>query len=493
LQENHPLNLPVLNEKVNPSLAALFSIWAGQPPQSITPLSPAGSHRQYCRLQADDRSAIGTYNPNPPENAAFLGLAAWMKEMDLPVPKIYGFDAEAQTYLQEDLGDHSLFTEVQQQREAGSFPEKLYQQALEQLLRFQLEGAKSWDFSQCYPPDPFDVQAMRSDLHYFKYYFLRPAFESYQDAALEADFEKLLGFLAQAETGYLMYRDFQARNIMLHEGKPYFIDFQGARPGPLPYDVVSLLFQAKARIAPQQREKLFAFYLDRLSEKREVDREQFRTLYQGFALIRTLQVLGAYGYRGLFERKSHFLESIPYALDNLAWLVNAQGLPLELPELQRCAQQLIDQRERWAGPRKARVEDPLRIRISSFSYKRGLPEGHPEHGGGFVFDCRSLHNPGRYAPYKELSGLDPEVQAFLQQESRVEAFLADVIRVVEPSVERYLQRGFDSLEIHFGCTGGQHRSVYCAERMTAHLRKRYGLAVALSHRERGYWENLRQA
>jgi aminoglycoside/choline kinase family phosphotransferase len=472
-----------LNRSYEQSLRDQFEDWTGKSVQSFESLPQSGSNRKYFRLGNDSHTAIGVYNPIPAENQAFVGLAKHLIQFGVKVPKIYREAMHEHTYLQEDLGNKSLFEQVSQQRVAGEFPVDLYKKSLAQLVLFQVEASKSWDFDQCYPQRSFDRKGIMGDLQYFHYYFFRPAEVPYDEYQLVEAFESFADYLISAPSDYLMFRDFQARNIMLKEEEPYFIDFQGARQGPLQYDLASILFQAKAQIPHDKREELLDFYISELKKKQEVNEEAFKAYYYGFVLLRTLQVLGAYGFRGLFERKAHFLQSIPFALENLKWLLERQGPHQQIPYLQTCLSQLVAVADRWQAPEKAAPDSKLTVHINSFSFKKGWPEGHPEHGGGFVFDCRALHNPGRYAPYKALTGHDKSVQDFLQQESRVASFLEDIYRSVDPSVEKYLERGFDHLSISFGCTGGQHRSVYCAIKVTEHLRQKYGVKVELFHRE----------
>lgn len=472
-----------MNTSYEQSLKDQFEDWSGKSAQSFVSLPQSGSNRKYFRLANESHTAIGVYNPVLPENKAFVALAKHLKPFGIKVPTVYREAMNEHTYIQEDLGDESLLERVAQQRAEKEFPIGLYKKSLTQLVLFQVEASKSWDFDQCYPQRAFDRKGIMGDLQYFHYYFFKPSGISYDEYQLQEAFESFADYLISAPADYLMFRDFQARNIMLKDDEPYFIDFQGARQGPLQYDLASILFQAKAQIPHEKREELLNFYISELKKKQEVNEEAFSAFYYGFVLLRTLQVLGAYGYRGLFERKSHFLESIPYALDNLNWLLAQNGPHQQLPYLQDCLQQLAATADTWQPPAKATADSKLTVNINSFSFKKGWPEGHPEHGGGFVIDCRALHNPGRYAPYKTITGHDPSVQQFLKTESRVAEFLEDIYRTVDPSIEKYLERGFDHLSISFGCTGGQHRSVYCAIQVTEHLRKKYGVEVKLHHRE----------
>ena len=480
-----------MNKTIEKDLLSLFETQTGHKAHDIQPLPLAGSNRSYYRITGNGQSIIGTHNPDLQENRAFFAFSRHFSEKKVPVPLLLNVVEADGLYLQEDLGTQALFGHMMQERAAGRFPVEMYKKTLKELVKLQTEGVKDWDTSYCYPCARFDKQAMLWDLNYFKYYFLRPAYIPYEEHILEKDFHTLADFLLQADSHYLMHRDFQARNVMLHEGNPYFIDFQGGRLGALQYDLASILYQAKANISPEIRQELIDYYLDELSAIMPVDRDAFMIHLHGFILIRTLQVLGAYGFRGIFEGKPHFLESIPYAIDNLDWLLNHTELPIEIPHLLGCVEKMIEAKDRWKHPDKA-GDSPLEVTITSFSYlKDGIPEDTSGHGGGFVFDCRALHNPGRYEPYKKLTGRDQEVITFLKKNSEIDAFLSNVYQLVDNSVETYLKRGFDHLAIHFGCTGGQHRSVYSADSLTKYLRHKYGVKVNLTHiaQERKGWVN----
>jgi aminoglycoside/choline kinase family phosphotransferase len=480
-------------EKI-PALQHLFTQWTGHAADSVEQLPPSGSAREYFRLRWGERSAIGTFNPHRRENEAFLYFADHFRQQQLPVPEVYAHDLSAHVYLQTDLGDRALLSEhlaTRQGTELAASTLAHYQQALSQLARLQIEAGRQLDFSRTYAPPRFDRQAMQWDLEYFKYYFLRLAGVEFDPVALEADFGRLTAWLAQVPGDYFLYRDFQARNILLHQGQPWFIDFQGGQQGPLAYDVASLLYQAKAQLPAATREALLDHYLQAASQYLpNLDRSQFKAEFQGFVLLRLLQVLGAYGLRGFYERKPHFLESIAFALQHVEELL-ATGLPLALPTLESCLRELLT-REDLRQDTQAKPENQrLTISIQSFSYKQGLPTDKTEHGGGFIFDCRALHNPGRYEPYRHLTGRDPEVQQFLLQESKIESFLAHVYALVDRSVETYLRRNFQYLSVSFGCTGGQHRSVYCADALAWHLSEAYQVNATVHHREqeRKGWQN----
>jgi predicted ester cyclase len=362
----------------------------------------------------------------------------------------------------------------------------VYQRVLEVLPRFQVEGGKVVDYSVAYPHPAFDRQSILWDLNYFKYHFLKLAHVSFNEARLEQDFKRFANFLLRADRRHFLYRDFQSRNIMLREGDPWFIDYQGGRRGALQYDIASLLYDAKAALPEAVREQLLTHYLDALERYLPVDREQFRQFYRGYVLVRIMQAMGAYGYRGFFERKIRFLQSVPPAIDNIEQLLAEGDFPVELPELRTvfermCASPTLRQRS-------VRPPTGLTVQVGSFSYKHGYPEDAGGHGGGFVFDMRAIHNPGRYAEYTELCGCDEPVTAFLEAVPEVEEYWGHVRGLIDQQVETYLTRGFTSLSVYFGCTGGQHRSVYFAERLARHLGSRFPeVHVALTHREQHRW------
>lgn len=478
---------------IEAALKDLFEDWAGKTPQLLLPLAPSGSDRVYYRLQNGDQAAIGTYSPNPAESKAFLTFSKHFKELGLPVPQIYREQLDAKVYLQEDLGATTLYSYLLQK--GDYFPDylvQIYKKIVEQIARMQILGGKELDYSVCYPKAAFDKQSMFWDFNYFKYHFLLPSKVTYQEEALEKDFHTLADFLLGADANYFMFRDFQSRNIMIKSGDPYFIDYQGGRKGALQYDLASLLYQAKANIPDDIRKDLLEHYMDTAEELIDIDRAAFVQYYYGFVLIRCIQVLGAYGYRGLYERKEHFLKSIPFALRNVKWLLEKVEWPIELPELNRLFRQLIDSKKYEPFDKIKGTSSLLSVRINSFSYKiSGVPTDDSGNGGGFVFDCRFIHNPGRYEPYKKLTGRDEEVITFLRQHSTMGDFLNNVYRIVDEAVEDYIDRSFTDLQINFGCTGGQHRSVYAADQLAYHLKEKYGIKVQLHHieQERKKWQN----
>lgn len=483
----------VLEKQVLSTLIELFRAWSGTETVHVHEIPPSGSERRYVRLFNDTHRAIGCYGPNKAENQAFLTFTRHFHALGLPVAACFAEHPAGELYLVEDFGDQSLFDLVASERKQGRFPLEAYQKAITALVRFQVEGGNGLDYSVCYPRADFDQQSMMWDLNYFKYYFARLK-TRYDEQALEHDFETLTQYLGSADAHYFMYRDFQARNILLSNGEPYFIDYQGGRRGPLAYDLVSLLYQAKASIPQETRDALLAFYLDELSKKITVDRVAFQAYFMGFVLIRSLQTLGAYGFRGWIEQRPHFLQSVPYAVENLAWWLQTARLPIELPEITRVIEQIVSNPELRKMPELVGNKPEhasLTVYVTSFSYKKGIPEDPSGNGGGFAFDCRAIHNPGKYEPYKKLTGRDPEVIQFLREESDVATFLEHCYKLVDMQVEKYLSRGFTNLMVNFGCTGGQHRSVYSADQMDQHLRQKYGVSTVLRHveQERKGWVN----
>ena len=439
--------------------------------------APQGSNRVYSReTDENGRSVIRVVGTNRDENRAFIYMARHFHALGLPVPEVYWVSDDEMSYTQEDLGDTLLFDHLDP---------TLLERTIRALAHIQVEGAQDFDWSQCFPVPAFDERSIRWDLNYFKYCFLKGTKIEFSEPKLEDDFDRLVKNLLSSFTfqfSTFLYRDFQSRNVMIKNGQPYFIDFQGGRRGPTQYDVASFLWQAKANFAPELREKLIDAYLDELAAfQPSLAEREWRASLPHFVLFRTLQVLGAYGYRGYFERKPHFLESIPLALKNL------RDVLAELPEysyLRELAENLINQ----IIPNSPNSQNPpknLTVTIYSFSYKRGLPADDSGNGGGYVFDCRSTHNPGKYEQYKHLTGLDQPVIDFLEKDGEILTFLESVDKLIDHHVERFLERGFTHLQVAFGCTGGQHRSVYCAEHVARHLHDRYGITIHLIHRERG--------
>jgi aminoglycoside/choline kinase family phosphotransferase len=453
-----------------------------------------GSGRKIIRLVGADLTAIGILYDVREENVAFLEFSRHFRRHGLPVPEIYAENLDHGAYLEEDLGDTTLFEFLSRHRSGqniGAEVAKAYRAAVELLPRFQIEAGRDLDYKFCYPRASFDRQSIAWDLNYFKYYFLRLAGVPFNEQALEDDFSRLTKFLLSPGRDYFLYRDFQSRNIMLRDGRPWFLDYQGGRRGALQYDIASLLYDAKADLPAQLRQELLDHYLAMVREFIDLDRDAFLHYYYAYVYIRIMQALGAYGFRGFYERKPHFLQSVPYALKNLRWLVFHAELPVALPALMDAFKAMVDSEKLRTLVAEAQSEklpavacetDNLAVRIFSFSFHRGgPPRDETGNGGGFVFDARSIPNPGREERFKDLTGRDAPVIDYLEQQESAHQFLAHVASLVDASVSEYQRRGFKNLMVSFGCTGGQHRSVYLAEQLAKHLRARNGVEVIVRH------------
>jgi aminoglycoside/choline kinase family phosphotransferase len=476
-------------------LRELYKKWKGAEPASIEKLPGAGSNRAYYRItSAEGQSVIGCIGTSPEENHAFLTLAKHFCKQGLPVPEVYANSDDEMRYIQQDLGHQSLFDAVKTGREAGGCysPEEkaLLTQAIRQLPNIQINGAKGLDFSVCYPQPEFDKEGVLFDLNYFKYCFLKATGIDFHEMKLEKDFRLMAEDLTSEKGDSFLYRDFQARNVMLGKcNEPYFIDFQGGRKGPYYYDVASFLWQASALYSDELRKELIKEYYDALKKYTEVPSfEHFNERLLLFVLFRSLQVLGAYGFRGYFERKAHFIQSIPPAINNIRKLIKENEFPY--PYLVSILQQLCDMPQFAAQAPKPKAsvskydgKGPLVVKVFSFSYRKGIPADDSGNGGGYVFDCRSTHNPGRYEPYKNLTGIDEPVIKFLEDDGEILTFLDNIYKLADAHVARYIQRGFTSLMFCFGCTGGQHRSVYSAQHLAEHIHEKFGIEVRLLHRE----------
>ena len=466
-------------------LKKLFTRHFHSAPTRIQPLQGelGGSGRKIIRLTNERVSAVGILYGGREENTAFLEFSKHFRRYCLPVPEIYAEDLNHGAYLEEDLGDTSLFEFLTQNRSGEDIAPAVveaYRKAVGVLPRFQVEAARDFDYSYCYPVASFDRQSIAWDLNYCKYYFLRLAGIPFNERALENDFDRLTDFLLEAPRDYFLYRDFQSRNIMLRDGLPYFVDYQGGRKGALQYDIASLLFDAKADLPPALRQQLLDHYLNALATFIDLDRDAFLRYYYAFVYVRIMQALGAYGYRGFFERKVHFLQSVPYALKNIRWLLHNAELPIELPTLLGAFQSMLASEKLQSIASEA---DNLIVRIFSFSFHHELPKDETGNGGGFAFDGRGLPNPGREERFKSLTGKDAPVMDYLNRQESVHQFLASVYSLIDATVDNYRQRRFKNLMVAFGCTGGQHRSVYLAEQLAKHLRGRSGLDVVVRHLE----------
>lgn len=513
------------NKKME-KLIKLYTEWSGAEPVSTEQLAGAGSNRQYYRFTAEDgTTVVGVVGTSRDENHAFIYLAEHFEQRQLPVPHILAQSADGLRYLQTDLGSTSLFDAIRGGREAGGRynqrEKQLLKATIRQLPNIQIRGARGLDWQNCYPQPEFDEDSVLFDLNYFKYCFLKPSGLDFHELKLEANFRLFAKDLTSENIDSFLYRDFQARNVMLDaDGNPQFIDFQGGRRGPYYYDLASFLWQASARYSDKLRRELVAEYYDALQQYTEVPSlRHFVNRLSLFVLFRTLQVLGAYGFRGYFERKKHFLDSIPPAMDNLRALLKLGEQVFPYPYMMDMLRRLTEM------PRYAHIEEPavsradgykttdknvyeahpqdgpatfskydgkgpLRVRVFSFSFRKGIPADESGNGGGYVFDCRSTHNPGRYEPYKKLTGLDEPVIRFLEDDGEILTFLDSVYKLADAHVQRYIDRGFTDLMFSFGCTGGQHRSVYSAQHLAEHLHEKFGIEVHICHREQGIEQTL---
>jgi len=480
-------------------LIDLYQEWKGKAPASVEALPGAGSNRKYYRLTADDGSTvIGVEGTSEEEDRAFIYMSRSFSDKHFYTPKLYAASDDAMVYIQEDLGASSLYDFLKEGREKGGvYGEKevnMLSLVLSELPRMQFEGGNKALFSKCYPQPEMDATSVMFDLNYFKYCFLKLSEVEFNEFKLQVDFESFVSELLKEDADTFLYRDFQARNVMLKDGMPYFIDYQGGRRGPIYYDVASFLWQASAKYSDDLRTKLINEYYHSLEYYidapecpkcyRGMTKAQFTERLHQYVLFRILQVLGAYGYRGLWEKKKYFIDSIPPALQNLKAEIE-RGTCDQFPYLKEVCTNLINA---WPKPFK---HDNLIVRVFSFSYKKGIPEDVSGNGGGYVFDCRSSNNPGRYAQYKKITGLDQPVIDFLEEDGEILAFLDNIYPLVDFHTQRWIDRGFKDLQISFGCTGGQHRSVYSAQHVAEHLHEKFGVEVHLCHREQGIFKILK--
>ena len=511
-------------------LTELFRKTYHAEPLCTKQIAKAGSNRVYVRLWLDEcKTVVGVIGQSKAENDCFVYLSRHFEEKHLPVPHVIAVSEDGMRYLQTDLGSIALYDALKPSRENDyRYTEQdaaLLEKTIRLLPHFQVLGNAGLDYTHCLHPEPFDKMTVFFDLNYFKYCFLKPLDHHFDERRLERDFERLAAdIMEHSQIGFL-YRDFQARNVMLADGKePCFIDFQGGFQGPLQYDLVSFLWQASSKFPDKLRKHLIDCYLDELRKLQDVDTEKFLLQLDYFILFRMLQVLGAYGLRGFFERKQYFLNSIPHALNNIQQLYRRNPVMAEkyaylsevvdeIVSLPRWEQQqaeaqnhqyseLIQQPSAQTQQPSAKTHQPsaqthqpsvskyenqgaLTVTVMSFSYKKGIPDDPSGNGGGYVFDCRSTHNPGRYEAYKNKTGLDSEVIDFLEKDGEILDFLSHVRPLCEHHVERFIKRGFTHLMICFGCTGGQHRSVYSAQHIAEHLHHKYNIRVRLVHREQG--------
>lgn len=465
---------------MNPNiLSELYKQHVGSEPQNIEELPASGSNRRYFRLSGE-QSIIGVLGECKEENEAFLYMDRHFHDKGLNVPKVLAQAPDSMAYIQEDLGDLSLFKAIEKGRQTRVFSDdekQLLIKTIRQLCQFQFAGADGMDFSVCYPASEFNRRSILWDLNYFKYCFLKATGLEFDEDKLEDDFQKLADVLLRSSSATFMYRDFQSRNVMIKDNEPWFIDFQGGRKGPFYYDVASFLWQAKANFPNSLRQELIDEYITALRKYKPVDVDYFRSQLRHFVLFRTLQVLGAYGFRGYFEKKPHFMQSVPFAINNLRDLIKTPYV--EYPYLNSVLTNLVALSQFTDGLQKR----ALTVRVMSFAYKKGIPNDASGNGGGFVFDCRAVNNPGKYDRYKPYIGLDQPVIKFLEDDGEILTYLEHAYSLVDASVKRYIERGFTNLMVCFGCTGGQHRSVYCAQHMAEHINKMFNVKVELIHRE----------
>ncbi len=465
-------------------ISQIFTQWSGITSFDIALMPASGSSRKYYRIKSETLNCLGVWNNDIKENIAFIDYTKQLAGYGINVPQIL-FEATTQNcYFIEDLADTTLYSCLLELRKDGTFPDKLYniyKAVINELAKIQIVAGEKFNYDNAYPRKAFDKQSMIWDLNYFKYHFLKLAKVSFDEQLLENDFNKLCDYLAETPSNYFLYRDFQSRNIMLVGHKIYFIDYQGGREGALQYDIASLLYDAKADIPQPLREQLLREYISVVKRYLIIDDEDFLQRFYAFVFIRIMQAMGSYGYRGYYERKEHFLKSIPYALNNLDYLLNHHKLVLKLPELERVFRQLLADSSLHTIDKK---QTSLTLCIKSFSFKKGYPQDDSGNGGGFVFDCRALPNPGRYEEYKQLTGNDQKVITYFKQYKDVELFVDKTIQLVESSIYNYMERGFVDLAVSFGCTGGQHRSVYCANLFAKKIKEKFNnLNVELQHQE----------
>jgi aminoglycoside/choline kinase family phosphotransferase len=466
-------------------IRALFTSYSIEPIITIGKIPQSGSIRIYFRIVAKTKTFIAAYGDNVKENRAFIYFSRHFKKNNCPVPEIYAVNKKETIYIQEDFGDVSLLNKLEEHG-YNDYVYALFKKSLKAIAKLQIEGDENLDYSYCITSKEFGKQAILSDLLYFKYYFLDALQLPYDKEKMLNDFDKLSEYLAEVDYKYFMFRDFQSRNILIKNEQPHFIDYQGGMKGALQYDVASMLWQAKADLSDDWKNKLLDYYIDCVEEtlSKKIDRDRFINQYNGYVLIRLMQVLGAYGFRGLFERKAHFLTSIPLGLKNLRWFLQNKKTGIELPEYERILHEIVkDEIIQRYEPLQATDQTPLIIEINSFSYKKGIPKDESGNGGGFVFDCRGILNPGRIEEFKKQTGRNKDVKDYLEQHTKMPAFLNSIFDIVDITVEDYIKRNFSSLMISFGCTGGQHRSVYAADALARHLRNKFKVKIALQHFE----------
>jgi len=476
------------------AISELYKDWKGGGHKQLDVLPQSGSERRYFRLYDTNESVIGTYGANTKENEVFIYFSNHFRKKDLPVANILAVNDTLTAYLQEDFGDRSLLHILEEK----NFTDEVYflfRRSLEALAELHVKGDEGLNYNLCLTNAEFGKQAIMADLLYFKYYFLDALRRPYDKQKLIDDFEALSTYLTRTEYKYFMFRDFQSRNILVKDDNSiHFIDYQGGMKGAPQYDVASMLWQARANLPDEWKENLLVDYMNAFENLigSSLERNIFRSQYNGYVLIRLLQVLGAYGFRGLFERKAQFLTSIPLALRNLKWFFENQSFGIAVPEFSKVLSLCVsDEVVEHFTPLQANEQTPLIVRICSFSYRKGIPQDETGNGGGFVFDCRGILNPGRIHEFKTMHGRDKSVIDYLEQRTRMNEFLNSVFDIVDITVEDYIGRGFESLAVSFGCTGGQHRSVYAADALARHLRNKFKVKIELKHcvQDLKNWQN----
>ena len=459
-------------------LKSLYKDIVGLLPVNVVKLSGDGSNRVYYRLSSGEESLIGVVGTCAEENRAFVVMSEKLCSCGICAPRVLAVSDDGLCYLQEDLGDVSLFMYMKDSRDRGLFSQRdteMLCRVMSLLPDIQYKVAEGFDFSVCYPVMAFDRRTVMWDLNYFKYCFLKGVNIEFNEDLLENEMEYMATRLLKDAEEVFMYRDFQSRNVMIHNEKPYFIDFQGGRKGPIYYDVASFVGQARACYTEEVVEKMIDAYIVALKKYKEVDREAFMHELTIFRVFRLLQNLGTYGFRGLYEHKKAFIETIPAALAHLKEQLSL--LKGEFEYLKGLLDKII------ALPMFApKCGKELVVDVLSFSYKRGIPDDYSGNGGGFVFDCRAIHNPGRYEPYKKLCGMDKPVIDFLEKESNIGDFLENAYALVDNMVDTYKRRGFTHIQVCCGCTGGQHRSVYSAEHIAHHVAEKFDVKVVVTHK-----------
>jgi aminoglycoside/choline kinase family phosphotransferase len=480
-------------EQIVDDIKNLFGSYSNEKILNVGKIPQSGSIRIYFRIVTEKRTFIAAYGANVKENRAFIYFSRQFKKCGCPVPEIYAVNNAETIYILEDFGDISLLNKLEEHG-YNDYVYALFQKSLKALAKLQIAGDKNLDYDFSITSKEFGKQAILSDLLYFKYYFLDALQLPYDKEKMLNDFDRLSEYLAEADHKYFMFRDFQSRNILIKDDEPHFIDYQGGMKGALQYDVASMLWQAKANLNDEWKNNLLEYYMDCVEEvlQEKIDRTRFVNQYNGYVLIRLMQVLGAYGFRGLFERKAHFLTSIPLGLKNLKWFLQNKKTGIELPEYERMLNEIVkDEVIQRYEPIQAAKDASLVIHINSFSFKKGIPKDESENGGGFVFDCRGILNPGRIEEFKKQTGRDKPVKDYLEQQTKMPGFLNSIFDVVDITVEDYIKRNFSSLMVSFGCTGGQHRSVYAADALARHLRNKFNVKVELHHveQEKKNWVN----